>query len=324
MKQKYQVRMQYAEALRLSQEGDILVTQRSYSQAISKFHAAIERCPALQSQAKIDIMATINETMDKWSQFCFFKGTELFIQGRFRDASDQFKLAHEKAVNDEKNNKYLREMNHADAMVLSQEGDELVAQKNFSEAFDKYQEVVDRCPTSQSQTKTSIMDKIYSTIDKWAESHYQEGIELINQRDFKAAIIMIRTAIDKVLDDDKKQQYQAEIVHVEALALSSEGDELTAQGNYIEAVKKHRAAIDHCPTSHEAAKTTVKAQLAETFYKHGVELLNEGSFKVALYKFLAAKETSADDERTREIDRKISECQAEILQCEGDGTFDYC
>jgi tetratricopeptide (TPR) repeat protein len=312
------------EAYDHNDEGEKYFKQKNYEKAYQEFDQAYNKCSKNYKYEQL-FLKNRQKTSNAWAESIDSEGTQLYNEFNYKAAAEKFKLASEKAHDEDMKQSYLVKMHNAEAIGLSQEGDVLVTQKNYSQAVSKYGAAIDQCPASRSDTLNVITGRKNQALNAWAESLYQEGLELSRRCDFSAAASKFTLASEKTLDSAKKQNYQVEKQHAEALGIQQAGDDLAVRGNYSDSISKYQAAIDHCPTSRSQTRTSIKNKINETLEKwaqlsffKGNELFIQGKFRAASDQFKLAHEKSINSLIKLNYLNEMLNADAMVLCCKAD------
>jgi tetratricopeptide (TPR) repeat protein len=215
-----------------------------------------------------------------------------------------------------------RRSNNQEAEDHYSKGEKFEKEGKLEEAMNEFG--VAYAKSSETYKKKSGFHERYVNSQKqFAESNKTEGVELLNRKEFKSAAKKFQIAMENAQNNTERNKYKAERDHAEAQALSEEGVKLESSQNYTEAIKKHNAAIDLCPSSHSESKTEFKNRSAEASYQWSLEFYSERYYDEILRVLSKAKENSSDPILLANIEKLMEQTQNKKDKLEDDKTVNY-
>jgi tetratricopeptide (TPR) repeat protein len=212
---------------------------------------------------------------------------------------------------------------------VNQEAEEHYSKGEKFNKEGKYEEAMNEFDVAYAKSsetykkKSSFHESRVKAQSKLAESNKTEGVELLNRKEFKSAAKKFQIAMENAQNDTERNKYKAERDHAEAQALSEEGDKLQSRKNYAEAIKKHNAAIDLCPSSYSDSKSEFKNRSAEASYQWSREFDSDGDYDEILQVLSKAKENSSDPILLANIEKLMEQTQMKKDEIKDDETVNY-
>lgn len=315
-----QRRNQNRDAEEHQSRGVTYFNQNKFEDAYNEFRQAYSKCSSGYTNEQI-FMSNRKKSQDRWARELYLDGIKMWNEKNFKGAADKFRLAHEKVDDSSAKSSYKVDIAHAESAVLNGEANNLRDQGRYSEAVNKYDEAINRCPSSKASTSDIYKSNKTGALDLLAKSYYDDGIKMWNQSNFSGAAEKFELAFAKAGSESKKKDYKIDIAHAESAVLNGEGIELRNQGRYSEAFNKYNEAINRCPSSKASTRDLYQNNKAEVSNLWGLQLLASNNFEDAKSKFRLANSLSEDSARKNVFDNNYNQAQAESLNHEGDRLF---
>ena len=270
---KYKIDVTHAESAILNQDGVRFINEHKYTDAAKMIEAAIKIVP----KQKVN---SLNNYKNNLAEAYHLQGFELWKESDFTGAGKMFKKAMNETVNTKKQQEYKVDMNHAEAMVLNDDGNKLKDEHKLSNAITKYKAAISLVP----KQKVSSLNMFKNNL---AETYHMQGVDFWNESNFRGAADKFKDAMDETVDSKKKQEYKVDMDHAEAMVLNDEGNKLRSEKKLNEAVAKYQAAISLVPKQKWSSVKMIENNLANVYHSLALQFLIFDDLKSAAenYKF---------------------------------------
>jgi tetratricopeptide (TPR) repeat protein len=290
----YQENIDQAEAAALNKEGNDLLDQKKFQEALRKYQAAIDRCPPSKTSTITIIKSNKSEASNRLAYSYYSKGIDLLNQQDFEAAAEKFRQAHEESEDETKKTEYLAKMEQAKARIIKETDQESEEDEQYIEDDEQFNQGLGYQQEYDSENPSC------------KESFYDGDSQIFEENYYDEKYLYEFYPEDGLKYDEASKFYQ-------------KGKEFFSQQKYEEAIQSYEEALNLCPRFFDITISVFEKHMANALNLLGMQLYNDGRLQDAFKKFRQAKLNDKGC-NTKSLDNKTFKTDAQ--QSLNDGNVD--